>query len=279
MFCRFCGKQIQDDSDFCSYCGQSLTGIHIEKNTPSMQRSQDTFDNKSALKADSFYKQEAAQIAGTVLISITKVICYITLVAFLILGVDMAPSYGTTQTMCYILMAALAILLIVLFNKKVLTGKKKSLYQLSLVLALMVLVSTVGLRIVYESKVDYVTTQIPSSGEVKLKILTHTEYYNSTGTGTISNPRTSILLGNSWYESGEVVEVSLNQKYDIRVSAGGSGTSGGYIDSSITFLPTSFSNGCFAITKEIRFKSGPADLAEVRCQFTRYCTFWEVVFA
>lgn len=285
MFCRFCGKQLQDDSDFCAYCGQRLNENHTEKCEQPNQNTQTVFEKNAFSKDDSFYKQEAAKIASKTLITVTKVVCYITLAVFLFLGVDMAPSYGATQTMFYIPFAAIAILLVVLFNKKVLSGKKKALYQLSLVFSLLVLFSTVGLRLVYESKVDYVTSQMPSSGVVTLKMVSHTEFYNSTGTGMVSDPSTSIRIGTNWVESGDIIEINLDQKYDLRVGASGRASGvvyvsfGDYIDSSIVFSPAYFSNGPYIVTKEVKIDSSAVDLAEVRMTFTRYCTFWEVILA
>ena len=46
MYCRFCGKQIDDDSNFCSQCGGKLTETNkrdsIEKNHESNKLSQNT---------------------------------------------------------------------------------------------------------------------------------------------------------------------------------------------------------------------------------------------
>ena len=63
----------------------------------------------------------------------------------------------------------------------------------------------------------------------------------------------------------------------MRVGAGGSEGSD-YIDTSITFTNTSFKNGQYTVTKEVRITSGPASMAEVQLIFNRYCTFWEVIF-
>lgn len=285
MFCRFCGKQLQDDSDFCTYCGQRLNENNTEKCEQPSQNTQAFYEKDVISKDDSFYRQEVAKIASKTLVTVTKVVCYITLAVFLFLGVDMAPSYGVTQTMFYIPLAAIAILLVVLFNKKVLSGNRKALYQLSLVFSLFVLFSTVGLRLVYESKVDYVTSQMPSSGVVTLKMVSHTEFYNSTGTGMVSDPSTNIRIGTNWVESGDIIEINLDQKYDLRVGVSGRASGvvyvsfGDYVDSSIVFSPAYFSNGPYIVTKEVKIDSSAVDLAEVQMKFTRYCTFWEVILA
>lgn len=177
----------------------------------------------------------------------------------------------------YVITAAIAICLVVLFNKKVLAGKSKAKYTFVLVASIIVIIFSVGLRIVYETKVDSVTAQFPLSGSVKVIMTTHTDYYNATGVGFVRNPSTNIWISEKRYDSGSIIEVDLNQKYSMRVGAGGSEGSD-YIDTSITFTNTSFKNGQYTVTKEVRITSGPASMAEVQLIFNRYCTFWEVIF-
>ena len=49
----------------------------------------------------------------------------------------------------YVITAAIAICLVVLFNKKVLAGKSKAKYTFVLVASIIVIIFSVGLRIVY----------------------------------------------------------------------------------------------------------------------------------
>lgn len=275
MFCRFCGKSIEGDSVFCPYCGKPLeeNAVKPEKIVSQPTMTDTTFN----VRDDAYYLSQASKIAGSTLISITKIICYVALATFLFLNIKMAPSYGIIKTAIYVITAAIAIGLVVLFNKKVFSGKSKTKFKIVLIASVIVIVVSVGLRIVYETKVDSVTAQFPTSGSVKVIMTTHTDYYNDTGTGSIRNPSTNIRIGEKWYDSGAVIEVALNQKYSMRVGAGGSG-SGGYIDTSITFTNSSFKNGRYTVTKEVRITSGPASIAEVQLTFKRYCTFWEVIF-
>lgn len=275
MFCKFCGKSIEDDSVFCPYCGKSLEGstVNPERTITQPAKTNTVFN----IRDDAYYLSQASKIAGSTLISITKFVCYVALAVFLLLNTKMAPSYGTTKTVVYVITAAIAIGLVVLFNKKVLPGKSKAKYTVVLIASVIVIVASVGLRIVYETKMDSVTAQFPASGSIKVTMTTHTDYYNATGTGTIRNPSTNIRIGEKWYNSGAVIEVALDQKYSMRVGAGGSG-SGGYIDTSITFTNASFNNGQYTVTEEVRITSGPASMAEVQLTFKRYCTFWEVIF-
>lgn len=275
MFCRFCGKSIEGDSLFCPYCEKPLeeNGAKPENTVSQPAMTNTTFN----VRDDAYYLSQASKIAGNTLISITKIICYVALAIFLFLNIKMAPSYGTTKTIIYIITAATAIALVALLNKKVFAGKSKTKFKFVLIVSIIAIIASVGLRIVYETKVDSVTTQFPTSGCIKVTVKTHTDYYNATGTGYITNPSTNIRIDETWYDSGDVIEVALNQKYTMRVGAGGLG-GGGYIDTSITFTSASFKNGQYTITKEVGITSGPAYMAEVQLTFERYCTFWEVIF-
>ncbi len=275
MFCRFCGKNIEDDSLFCPYCGKLLEGKQIEQERTISQPTMNT--PPVNLRDDAYYLNQASKIAGSTLISITKLACYVALAVFLVLNIKMAPSYGITKIVFYVITSAIAIGLIALFNKKVLSAKSKAKYTFALIFSIIVIVASVGLRIVYESKVDSVTAQFPRSGSIKVRMSTHTDYYNATGTGSIRNPSTSIRIGENRYNNGAIIEVNLNEKYSMRVGAGGSRGSG-YTDTNITFTNDSFKTGQYSITKEVIITSGPASMAEVQLTFKRYCTFWEVIF-
>lgn len=59
MFCRKCGKEIPDDSDFCRYCGATVKSF--ETNAQSVQNSK--FDISSIVNSDSgknfeYHKEE-----------------------------------------------------------------------------------------------------------------------------------------------------------------------------------------------------------------------------
>lgn len=277
MFCRFCGKSIVDDSVFCPCCGKRL-----EENAPEPEKTnlQPTVtDTAFNVRDDAYYFSQASKIAGSTLISATKIICYAALAVFLFLNIKMAPSYGAIQVVIYVITAAIAIGLVVLFNKKVFVGNSKTKFKGVLIISVIVIVVSVGLRIVYEAKVDSVTAQIPTSGSIRVIMTEHTDYYNDTGTGTVINPSTDIRIGEKWYfDSGVVIEVTLDQRYSMRVGASGSGN-GGYTDTDITFRNSSFENGQYTVTEEIEIASDPASIAEVQLTFKRYCTFWEVIFA
>ena len=157
-------------------------------------------------------------------------LCILPLGVFLLFNIKMAPSYGLLKFLCYVITSGIAIGLVTLFRKKVLTGKKKILYIITLFVSIIVILGSISLRIVYESKVDYVKKQIPSSGDILITLSEETEYYNSTGTGSIRNPSTNIKIGDKWYDSGDVIPITLNKNYFLRVGAGGSGRCSAFVE-------------------------------------------------
>lgn len=38
MYCQKCGKQIDDESDFCKYCGSKINGEMVSRNNFVVQR-------------------------------------------------------------------------------------------------------------------------------------------------------------------------------------------------------------------------------------------------
>lgn len=277
MFCRYCGKQIPEDSEFCSGCGKPLGEVQKTNGTIKSnvltENTVPVFDDENY----AYYKKKANNIASYSLQKMTKVVCYIALGVFLFFNIEMAPMYGWAKVFCYLITAAIAIGIVVLFNKKVLTGESKKLYTVFLLFSIAIIISSIGLRIVYESKVDYVKKQIPSYGDILITLSEETEYYNSTGIGSIRNPSTSIKIGDEWYESGDVIPITLNKNYFLRVGASGLG-SGGYTDGTLTITKSSLANGKYSLSKNVCMRSDPDLMAEVTITFTRYCTFWEVVF-
>ena len=225
MFCRYCGKQIENDSDYCKYCGkvqtQTVTSEHSNNNSDVSP--QDSLLSNGEKKGKVKEKNKKANYA---LQDATKVLCYIALAVFLFFNFKMAPMYGVMKIVCYFIVAGIAITLVVFINKTVFDRESKREYLLCLSAAISVIILSIGLRIVYEAKVDYVKNQIPSSGEVLVSISEKTKYYNSSGTGSIKNPKTYITIGEEsnrkLYENRSVVPIKLDKTYPLQVIAGGS---------------------------------------------------------
>lgn len=212
------------------------------------------------------------------MITAAKTMCYLALAIFLIFNVEMAPFLGKQQGVAYAVMAIIAVLLVVAFNKIVIPIRSKVGVTVSLIVSAFVIVACLGVRIVYETKIDRAKVTYPDSGRIYIIANTKTVYYNETGTGTIRNPSSYARIGD---ETEDIYCVILDHEYALRVGAGGQGTggesSGGYVDSTVIFTENSFENGKYEILKRIYFKSGPATMADVTVTFSRVCPFWDVV--
>ena len=165
--------------------------------------------------------------------------------------------------------------LIILFKKKVLAGESKTKYCISLIISLMVIILSVGLRITYESKIDATVSDFSNTGRLQLNLNMDTDYYSYVSAGTIRNPSTNIKIGDLWYDSGDTILVDLNKSYPIRIGCGYSG-SGGYIDESIVFSKDLFRNAKCSMNRRVNI--GSSEYAIVEILFSRVCSFWEVIF-
>ena len=253
MFCRFCGKKMQENSAFCRHCGNNQTVM------------------PSAVAAD------PNACCGSNLKTISRVatvVFYLGVVTFLVLFIKMAPGIGNIRFLTYILGAAVSISLAVLVNKLCAKKNTKGCKVIALMFGLVLLISSIALRIVYEAKVDVVTAAIPGSGSVYVSMTTDEEFYSYVNEGIIHDPSSNIRIGDKWYQERGVFVVELNRPYPMRVGSGYSGN-GGYIDTSITFTEENLKNG-YTVTKEVPLDD--VEFAVVTIQFVRVCGFWEVVF-
>lgn len=275
MFCRFCGKKILDDSLFCPYCGKYLEEKLNNDSIPT--DAVRTPAVSAALHDDEYYKNQASKMAGSTLISVSTIFCYAALIVFLFFNIKMAPSYGQTKFLIYVVTGAAAIGLVVIFRKKILPGNSKPLYVLTLILSVIVISASIGLRIVYEAKVDTVTAQIPSSGDILVSLEADTEYYSSSGEGYIDDPYTNIKIGDDLYNNGDKFTVSVGKSYPIKVGIGHL-DAGSYANSTILFSEDTFSNGQYSASYDVVFSRGRAEMATATLTFTRFCTFWDVIF-
>ena len=274
MFCRFCGQKIMDDSTFCAYCGKNVSIIPNDKDTIKRRRAKHV---PQPHNLQNHYKRLSSGISLDSLQEGTGIVSIVSLIIFLLFNIKMAPSYGWRKVLIYFITSGIVLGITVLLKKVILPNGSKSICSVFLVLSILTIIFTITLRIVYECKVDSVTTNIPSNGDIILHVSNDTTYYNNTGTGTIRDPSTSIRIGDTWIEDSGSLKVTLGEEYSLRISSGGSGHYG-HIEEQITFRNNSFSTGEYIITKQIYIDDGPASLAKVKLSFSRYCTFWEVIF-
>lgn len=265
MFCRFCGRDILDDSEFCPYCGKVLAPEQSKQSTIAAV-------SKSVLQTTS--KENIILSKG--LVKVTKAVCYVSLVVFLLCLFKMAPGFGMVHVISYIVIAAIAIGLIVLFNKlepQAQKGKKSRYYWVSLISATSILLMAVALRIVYEAKVDSAVASIPNSGKIYVRVYLGEEFYSS-NSGYVKNPKSQIRIGKTWYDNGDIAYITLNQVYSLRVGTGYD-YAGGYTDTTIIFKPESLRNG-YLLAESVQVT--PEVIGEVTMEFTHELDFWSVVF-
>jgi hypothetical protein len=262
MFCRFCGKMILDDSDFCPYCGQALG----QAGTRELQSQFSPQTGKAQMPK--------RKNTSNSLQNFSKWIWNTALLAFIIFYVRMAPGFGWTRTISYAIGVAVAILLSVLFHKITKTSDSKAFRITAAIFAIIVLIASIGLRITYEAKIDAAIKDVPPNGSIHLRIHMEEKFYSYVQEGFVKNPRSSVKIGDIWYESGNIVSVELNNKYTIRVSSSYNGA-GGYADSFIIFSPDDVKD-VYLINKKVDI--GANEYADVTLSFTRECDFWEVIF-
>lgn len=65
MFCKFCGKEIRDDSKFCSVCGRNISGSDLEK----------TIEKSQIVTTQRASKKSAGAICGLIVLVLIAVAC------------------------------------------------------------------------------------------------------------------------------------------------------------------------------------------------------------
>lgn len=258
MFCRYCGKSIADDSEFCTYCGKFLNNNANEvtlpvKSTPPIQRANDS---------NNFFTEHLPLIV--------RALCYIALGTFLFFNIKMAPFYGAWKFLAYVVEAAIAIWLAVLTKNKIAESNSFNLKLLSVIFSILIILSSVTLRIIYESKVDMAEKDIPRSGTILVDVSRDTDYYSYTS-GLVSDPSTSISINGA----SDAAKITLGQPTKLDIKVKGNHKTGTSSDT-LTLYASDFTNGTYSITKRVYLDGGIS--ATVKVTLRRYCTFWEVIF-
>lgn len=259
MFCRFCGKEIQNDSVFCAFCGkeQDLNDYNNEKEKK---------DKGSSLH----------------LFSKTVTPCfYIGLIVFLVLLWKMAPGIGKEHYYSYAVCAGIT--LVVAWGIHGICRRKPGLKSklMMLCFGLLLLLPSLALRIIYEYKVDDALMDFPKQGKVSLEIRLQEEFYSYSHTGKVRNPYSYIVVDGDRVGNNEIISIELNKTYPVQVNAGYEGevgitssASSGNTDRRITFTRSNLKNG-YKITPQVELKDG---YAIVTVRFRRVCLFWETIF-
>lgn len=261
MFCRFCGKAIQEDSEFCPYCGK--------------------MQGQTATPKTEFKISKLEKINIYTLDIVATIFFYVGIIGFLILYVKMAPGVGTSKFVSYIIGAAITIVAAVIVHKirdKEFTHKRQ---LMALVFGLLLLIPALTLRIVYECKVDAAVVDIPETGTVYAQTKLGVDFYSYYYEGTVIEPYSYIALNGEEARGTTTLQIELNSTYSAEIGAGHLGRRGvassaasGKIDRALLFSKDDLQNG-YTLCEKVPIDGG---YANVTIEFTRVCTFWEVIF-
>lgn len=278
MYCRFCGKQILDDSEFCSFCGKQLSGETEYPNLGVKDHTMATDDVQRLRHTDSEYYQMAQKTSSYTLESYTKKICYTSFVIFLILYIKMAPGVGDTKFFTYIGGAAIAIGLTVLFMKISDRSSSALFYKVSLCIGIVVILLSVGLRIIYETKVDTVLKDFSPERTIYVEVSAKEELYSG-HYQQMKESFTTVTIDGITYDNGDVAKVKVNQRNTAEISSGYEDLNHHDICESVK-VPVTFSeenlSTPYLFKKKIKLSFDTYSETEVT--FTRICEFWEVIF-
>ena len=251
MYCKYCGRSITIDSTFCPYCGKLL-------GQPQARSNQNIFTSDRGI-SQTFKKS-------------VFVLSIITLIVFLVLLWKMVPNIVSGKTLSYIIVAAIAFVLFYIFSHFYDNSESKFFFYFAAIVAALILVSSVGLRIVYEAKVDAYIADVPTDGKVVLKIKTTTNYYSYLNSGVIQNPRTSVYIDGKDLKSGSTFTAYLNKTYPMTIHSGYRETYGNK-KTDITFSKNSISGKSL----EERIVLNTNEYAIVNLSFSREGEFWDVI--
>lgn len=250
MFCRYCGKTIADDSDFCTYCGKSLSTSASPAKSTQIEMPQKKYIHT---KLDSYM----------------VAICYLALGIFLFFNIKMAPFYGGWKFLAYIVEAAIAIFLTWVVKEKLEGFASPKIKILSIVISLLVIISSISLRVVYKNKVETALADIPNTGKVLVDISDDVEY-SSFSAGLVHKAGSSVEIDGT----GDITYITLGKPFTLDVQCKGNGKRDTTSDI-LALNASDFQNGKYIITKHL---SLGAIFAEVTITFERTCTFWDVIF-
>lgn len=250
MFCRYCGKTIADDSDFCTYCGKSLNASNSLAEPAPKEKPKKTYHYTNL----DFY-----MIA----------LCYLALGIFLFFNIKMAPFYGGWKFLAYIVEAAIAIFLTWVVKEKLEGFAPSKIKICSIVLSVLVIISSISLRVIYESKVEAAEADMPKSGPIIVDISRKVEY-SSYGGGVVYDPETSVEIDGA----SDITEITLGKPFTLEIECEGNNKRDN-MSETLTLTASNFRNGIYTTTKML-YLGGIR--TEVKITLERVCTFWDVIF-
>ena len=254
MKCHYCEEQIRDGSEVCPYCGKQ-------------QRVSAPCQNLSSEESRREEKRGSLAYLGVGV----AVLTYLILLFKMVSGV-----------IGYLLGCVILVGVLVSITKIKNKVKSKTYCTVLIVLSSLLLVATIGLRIVYEAKVEKAEADIPTEGTVRLKVTMDEEFTSPIYEGMVRDPYSYLTIGNQKYEGTSVVTVILNEAYPIEIAAGHGGRTGvagsletGLLETSICFTADMLEKG---VSNTYSVALSGYSTAKVTICFERVCSFWDVIF-
>jgi predicted nucleic acid-binding Zn ribbon protein len=264
MFCRFCGKQIPNDSGFCEHCGANLL--------QTMQVTQRETKIPTSTIPSKTHPKPTIQTQ-----KLLDIVYYIGIIVFVFTFGKMSPGWGFVAFLSYVGGVVLYIWLTDKLRKRMKKTKLKKDIVVFLVFVCIIAVGMITMTAIYNSKVDVVMNSTPTNGEVKVRVSLDEDFYTyfEYGPKTVSSPSSKIKIGDNWYNSGDVVTLKLNTTYPIEVCCRANSAEG-ISEGTINLQLKSILDG-YSITKHMSNKLWSFS-AEVTAEFERVVSFWEVIF-
>lgn len=264
MFCRFCGKEIPNDSSFCEHCGSNLTNVA----TKNINTQKD---------ASISSPQKAKQKISIPVHKILNIVYYVGVLVFVFTFGPMAPGWGFVAFLSYIGGIVLYVRLMGMLLNRVQKNKAKTDIIFFVSLVCIIAICMVSLTMIYNAKYDRVMNSMPADGTVKVEVSLDEDFYTYSqyGPSMVYDPSSSIKIGNRWYDSGGVITLQLNKSYPIEMKChanSASATAKGTINLNFNDILSGYSTSIH-MSHELWLFS-----AEVTAVFKRVVDFWEVVF-
>ncbi len=204
MFCRFCGKEISDDSTFCAFCGKRLgksypsrVSEHVNDDIEEKLRSQeDKRPSNSNSKTNAGFHD----------------ICFFLslglYVLFFVLYKEVDPYAWLGNYFCYVIVIIVGIALFLIIQLHADTNTKSI---LALLIPVLLVSSVLSLKHIYNSKLDSVLASPPQVGYSYVSVNIKDTYYNSTGEGHVKDPYIDLRFDGQPVRNG-IVNVPLEKR-------------------------------------------------------------------
>ena len=263
MFCRFCGKNIADNSSFCRFCGKKL-----------IDETYKSTDIKTHSTLHNLYKNAFAFLHKNIS-SIVKIFSYAALVVYLLLNMLMAPFYGFAKSLAYLISAIVAVLLTIFTKRIIAKCDSLKIKLLSILSSSLIIIFSLILSSMYIIKVNDFVNDFSGVEKIIVDTSHNVKYYSKYNPTIIyeNNEHANIKLDgkNTSKTNTFFLEKPMNLELECIVN----GTKN-TLNDTIIFYPYNFENGEYTVIKSIDIDYNLS--ATVEITFKRICSFWDVIF-